>query len=103
MQKFLCLILCIATLCALASCGKNPEHEHEFSMAWSYDETYHWHQATCKHTDMIKGKSKHSYDLNLRCMECGYVTTSSANFPGNIDRKIIIEFQYIFNVAGKVC
>ena len=46
MQKLLSLILCIIVLCTLASCGKNPEHEHEFSMAWSSDEDYHWHQAT---------------------------------------------------------
>ena len=101
MQKFLCLILCIATLCALASCGKNPEHEHEFSMAWSYDETYHWHQATCKHTDMIKGKSKHSYDLNLRCIECGYVTTSSVNFPGNIEDVLNFNDNFSINVINQ--
>lgn len=101
MQKLLSLILCIIVLCTLVSCGKNPEHEHEFSMAWSSNEDYHWHQATCKHTDVVKDKSKHVYDLNLRCIQCGYVTTSSVSFPGNIETVLDFDDNFSINVTNQ--
>lgn len=35
---------------AVASCNGSPaKHVHTFSSDWSYDETFHWHAATCGH------------------------------------------------------
>ena len=35
-------------------------HEHTFSNAWSYDDSYHWHESTCGH-DVIDAKAAHTY------------------------------------------
>lgn len=43
-------------------------HKHEFSAEWSTDENYHWHPATCGHTDEKK-------DLGAHVWNEGVVTT----------------------------
>jgi hypothetical protein len=47
-------------------CGKKQTEEiaatgHSYSTEWTSDETYHWHAATCDHTDEISGKAEHTY------------------------------------------
>lgn len=49
-------------------CGKTKQepyvyvaHDHTFSEAWSKDETYHWHAATCEHTTEVDGKAEHTW------------------------------------------
>lgn len=37
-------------------------HTHRFSTEWSKDENFHWHAATCGHTDEVKDKSTHNWD-----------------------------------------
>ncbi|MCR5290702.1 MAG: leucine-rich repeat protein [Treponema sp.] len=37
-------------------------HQHSFSELWSYDENYHWHAATCVHTEQISDKELHSWN-----------------------------------------
>ena len=34
----------------LSSCGA---HQHTFNDFWSYDDTSHWHDASCEHKDEI--------------------------------------------------
>lgn len=50
-------------------------HNHSFSTQWSQDDTYHWHEASCEHTDLIRDKAEHTYDnlLDQTCNDCGYV------------------------------
>ena len=44
----------------LVSC--NPEsHVHTFDRNWSSDEIYHWHGATCEHTDEVADKAVHTF------------------------------------------
>jgi len=50
-------------------CGKEKiesiprlEHQHTFSSEWSSDDTYHWHSATCSHTDEVSDKAEHAFD-----------------------------------------
>ncbi len=38
------------------------EHAHTFATAWSKDETYHWHAATCGH-DEVADKAPHQWQL----------------------------------------
>ena len=38
------------------------EHVHTYSNKWSYDKTYHWHQATCEHSEEVIDKSEHNFD-----------------------------------------
>lgn len=49
---------------------KKPEHVHEYSSEWSYNEEYHWHAATCEH-DTINDKSAHTLENGV-CSVCGY-------------------------------
>ncbi len=48
---------------------------HSYSEEWSYDESYHWHAATCEHTDEVSEKAGHSYVQNSNgdyvCSVCG--------------------------------
>lgn len=44
---------------------------HTYSSEWSYDETYHWHGATCQHTSELKDKEGHIFDGNV-CTVCHY-------------------------------
>lgn len=46
-------------------------HEHEFATGWTTDAKYHWHAATCEHTDKISDKGAHTYGANGKCTICG--------------------------------
>ena len=35
---------------------------HTFSEDWLHDGTYHWHAATCEHSDRVSDKAEHSWD-----------------------------------------
>ena len=69
-------ILAISLGLALTACGSatNPSsqsvstkesdsstHVHTFSDAWSADDEFHWHAATCEHTQEVKDKSAHTF------------------------------------------
>lgn len=57
---------------------QDTPHEHEFESKWTYDEDYHWHAATCEHTDEVDGKAVHSMSVVptdktvSECSVCGY-------------------------------
>ena len=53
------------------STGGNETHKHTYSEDWTYDEMYHWHEATCEHKNEISGKSEHTFKNNV-CSVCGY-------------------------------
>ncbi|MCH5157121.1 MAG: hypothetical protein J1G02_04520 [Clostridiales bacterium] len=68
----LTIILLIVSL-TLCACVEHPEkpHEHSYEAGWTYDETNHWHKATCEHTTAVKGMAPHSYSNN-KCSVCDY-------------------------------
>lgn len=75
MRKWLVLLLVLAASCMLfAACDEGESsadgHQHEYSSEWDYDETYHWHNAVCEHTDVVKDHQEHTY-ANGKCTECG--------------------------------
>lgn len=57
-------------------------HTHTYSREWSYNDTYHWHEATCGHSTK-SAYFKHSFNswqydseagINKRsCKTCGYI------------------------------
>ena len=72
------LILFLATVCAVcstlafAACGgETALHEHTFAKAWSGDGTYHWHAATCEHTDEVSEYGEHSWDDGVETTPAG--------------------------------
>ena len=62
---FIVLTVVFASTLVLAACS----HTHTFSDEWMHDQTYHWHPATCEHTDEVGGKEKHEF-VNGVC-KCG--------------------------------
>ena len=63
------------------------EHKHEFSTEWSTDENYHWHPATCGHTDEKK-------DLGAHVWNEGVVTTPATETTEGVK-------TYTCTVCGK--
>ena len=89
MKKLVFFSFAILALTSLVGCGSTvqPPHAHTFSKEWSSDAEYHWHAATCEHTDLIKDKEAHKWDdgeridpslgsedifVEYTCTVCGY-------------------------------
>ena len=78
MKKFFSVLLTVLTAAVLAfSLTACEKHTHDYAAVWSKDATYHWHAATCEHTDEVKDKAEHSFYSGL-CTVCGYQT---ADYP----------------------
>ena len=79
--KLLAFSLACGMLCmSLAACGGGlgpagpadpPEHKHTFETTWTYDETYHWHKATCEHKSLEGDKEEHDLEGG-KCTVCDY-------------------------------
>ena len=59
------------TVCGYEKRSEVPalEHSHTFSDSWSQDDTHHWHEATCGHSE-VSARAEHTWDS-------GQVTTES--------------------------
>ncbi len=72
-KKFLTILLsavaAAGVLGALAACSE--EHTHTYADGWTHDENYHWHAATCEHTDEVSGKEAHTFESGV-CTVCSY-------------------------------
>ena len=96
---FFVAVSCFACVVGLAACGGNNgddnnenigggtgetddnAHTHTYADEWTFDETYHWHSATCEHNDEVSGKAEHSWDdgnvtTEPTCTEAGETTYS---------------------------
>ncbi len=73
--SLLAALLLAATLAAAACTPNVPEdpHVHSFSETWSWNETEHWHKATCEHTTERSGVAAHDFDSDGKCKVCDYV------------------------------
>ena len=38
------------------------QHEHTFASTWAGNTTYHWHPATCEHTNVVSGLGEHTWN-----------------------------------------
>ena len=50
-----CLI--VPSMLMLSACG----HKHTYNSNWTKNETYHWHEATCKHSDNKGNYAEHTF------------------------------------------
>ncbi len=69
-------LLLVVTICvmviAVSACGRvESGHTHTYTSEWTYDADYHWHKATCEHTEEINARAAHSFDGTI-CTVCKY-------------------------------
>ena len=50
-----------------------PAKGHTYSEKWTYNESEHWHSATCGH-NLEKDRAAHTFDENKKCTVCDYIT-----------------------------
>ena len=60
-------------------------HNHDFATEWSYDQTNHWHSATCKHEEEKSDLAAHTYTnaCDTTCDVCGHTRTVGAHVYDN--------------------
>ena len=58
MRKLSTLFIILLAIFILTGCADKP-HEHTFEDKWEFDDTNHWHAATCEHKDEKSGLSGH--------------------------------------------
>lgn len=70
---FLALVATFAVAIGISACGPKDAHAHDWSTAWTYDETNHWHN--CNGCDQHTGTAAHEYDddNDADCNVCGQV------------------------------
>lgn len=86
-KNILFISLCVAVFALLVAIflfGGNGNvsdtHVHEFSTEWTYDETHHWKQAVCEHTDEISEKNAHGEDNKIVIKEATETETGLAEY-----------------------
>ena len=76
---FVFLPVAVAVFACLACGGKNADdnHTHTYATAWTYNDEYHWHAATCEHTGKESDKAVHTLvatgSAAATCTENGYI------------------------------
>ena len=66
--------------------SNEQQHEHEYSNEWTYDETCHWHVATCEHKDEISEEGVHLLNVVTNvCVLCGYKKIDKTPEPPVVD------------------
>lgn len=65
-------------------------HLHTYREDWNNDEVYHWHQATCIHTDEVSNKEQHKWKLDSSrgiefCSVCQRVNTEQIFLVSYVD------------------
>ena len=93
-RSLLLLLLTLVLAFGLCACKEEPaqqEHKHTFSSEWITDADYHWHQATCEHTELTSTPKRHVWGSVINngngtatytCKVCGKKVTN--NLPAVI-------------------
>ena len=82
LKSFALIFLALALVLGLGACKQEPaqEHVHTFSETWTTDGQYHWHAATCEHTDQVADKAAHTLGTPTvkaaTCLEAGSSTST---------------------------
>ena len=79
--------------------GGGSSHSHSYADTWSYDDTYHWHAATCGH-NVVSGKAEHTYGEDHKCTVCG--SADPAQAVASINGKNYLTLQEAVAVGGEV-
>lgn len=68
----LAVMAVVAVLFCLTACDDPKDHEHTFSEKWEYNESGHYHEATCEHTGVTSEIEDHQFNDSGVCTVCGY-------------------------------
>lgn len=79
--------------------SSGSSHSHSYADTWSYDDTYHWHAATCGH-NVVSGKAEHTYGEDHKCTVCG--SADPAQAAASINGKNYLTLQEAVAVGGEV-
>ncbi len=62
---FLSTVMTLVCGALLTACGGDGDsvatHTHTYAEEWSSDDNYHWHAATCEHSQEVSGKEAHKW------------------------------------------
>ncbi len=77
------------------------DHEHSWTLDWSFDENFHWHECDaedCPVSDISEkdGYAEHSYGDGNVCTECGYYELDS-RLLASAARETVPTFQEAYN------
>ncbi len=73
-----------------SGCSEKEEEsnwEHTYADEYSCDDKYHWYSATCEHSEEVKDKKLHYFNMEKVCTTCGYAQD-------------IFEYSYDYNADG---
>ncbi len=69
---------------------------HSYSTNWSTNETHHWRNANCAHTDLRKELGKHEYGNDYICSTCSYRITERLSYD-----LLMEDDSYYYTVIGR--
>ena len=88
-------------------CGKQKteevepsEHQHTFAATWAGNSTYHWHPATCEHTNVVSGLGEHSWNEGVITIQPTHSTAGEKVFTCSVcngQKKETISQTHIFD------
>ncbi len=74
MKKLAVCLVALMCLLLYGCASTGTEHTHTFDTdKYEYDNTYHWHPATCEHKSEVSGKAEHEFNEDGSCWYCEYV------------------------------
>ena len=59
----------VCSVCGITEQEIIPATGHSYAVTWSKDNDFHWHAATCEHTDLVKDKAEHIWEDGLVIIE----------------------------------
>ena len=55
-------------------------HTHTYSDTWTYDENYHWHCATCEHTELKFDYAEHTFGNAVTITKATYTSEGTEQY-----------------------
>lgn len=75
------------TVCGYQKTESVPQLGHTFDMDnWKYDDTKHWHPATCAHTDLKKDEAEHTWNEGEVIKPADYGVVGTKKFTCKVCR-----------------
>ena len=75
-------------------------HEHTFATTWSGNETYHWHAATCGHSNEMSGFGEHNWNGGVVISYPTHTTKGETLYTCQTcgaSKKVTVAEQHTFN------